>query len=72
VQEEEDGGRVSQKAKWAGWLLGQLGQKPRVIPFSGKVGFFNLQRLWKIYTRRFRRDFDVGIFPQFLWAPQGF
>jgi hypothetical protein len=45
VQEEEVGGWVGQKAEWAGWLLGWLGQKPGEIPFGNKIEFLNLQSL---------------------------
>jgi hypothetical protein len=50
VQEEEEGGQLGwmvQKAEWAGWPLGRLGRKPGEIPFRIKIGFLNLQRLWK-------------------------
>jgi hypothetical protein len=36
VREEEEGGWVGQKAKWAGWQLGRLGQKPVEILFKVK------------------------------------
>jgi hypothetical protein len=43
----EAGGAVgAKKAKWAGWLLGRLGQKQKKILLE-KIGFFNLPRLWK-------------------------
>jgi hypothetical protein len=45
---EEEGGQwgwVGQKAKWAGWLLGRLGQKLKKNPFGIKIGFLNLPRL---------------------------
>jgi hypothetical protein len=47
VWEDEEGGRVGQKAEWVGWLLGRLGLKPWEIPFGNKIEFLNLQRLWK-------------------------
>jgi hypothetical protein len=50
------------KAGWVGWLLGRLGQKSKEISFCNKNWIFEYSKALEICTRRFRMDFDVGIF----------
>jgi hypothetical protein len=57
---------VGQKAGWAGWLLGRLGPKLKENLFQNKNWIFEYINTLEICTRRFRRDFDVRIFPKFL------
>jgi hypothetical protein len=52
-----------QKAGWASWLLGR---KPGEIPIGIKNKIFYFTKAFKICTRRFRRNFDMGIFPKFF------
>jgi hypothetical protein len=47
VEEGGRWGRVGQKAEWADWLLGRLGQKLKKNYFRIKIGFLNLPRLQK-------------------------
>jgi hypothetical protein len=35
-------------------------------------GFFEYTKALEICRRRFRRNFDMGIFRKFFWTPQGF
>jgi hypothetical protein len=67
-EEEEEGwvGWLGQKAGWVGWLLGRLGPKLKEISFQNKNWIFEYTKALKICTMRFRRDFDVGIFPKFF------
>jgi hypothetical protein len=69
VQEEEEEGWLSQKAGWAGWLLGQ---KLKEKSFRNKNWIFEYTKALEICRRRFMRNFDNGIFPKFFWAFQGF
>jgi hypothetical protein len=50
------------KAGWVGWLLGRLGQKSKEISFCNKNWIFEYSKALEICIRRFRMDFDVGIF----------
>jgi hypothetical protein len=60
-------GRVGQKkAKWAGWLAGPAGQNLKRISFSNKNWIIEYTKALEICTRRFRRNFDMGIFPKFF------
>jgi hypothetical protein len=66
---EEEGGQwgwVGQKAEWAGWLLGRLGQKLKKKSFRNKNWIFEFTKALEICTRRFRRNFDTRIFPKFF------
>jgi hypothetical protein len=40
--------------------------------FQNKNWIFEYTKALEICTTRFRRNFDLGIFPNFFWAPQGF
>jgi hypothetical protein len=65
---EEEGvqrGRVGQKAKWVGWLLGRLRQKLKKS-FRSKNWIFEFTNAMEICTRRFRRNFDTRIFSKFF------
>jgi hypothetical protein len=66
--EEEDGlvGCMGRKVGWAGWPLGRLGQKQRKNYFLNKNLIFEYTKGLKICRRRFRRNFDMGIFPKFF------
>jgi hypothetical protein len=55
------------EARWAKGRMGRLavcrlGRKPGKIPFRNKNSIFEFTKALKIYTRRFRRNFDVGVF----------
>jgi hypothetical protein len=63
------------KAGWAQWTkrssrsvgrLGQMGQKLKEIPFLHKNWIFEFTRSLEFCTRRFRRNFDRRIFPNFF------
>jgi hypothetical protein len=64
-EEEGDGrlGRVGQKAGWAGWPLGRLGRKLKENSFPNKKWIFEYTKAFEICRRRFRRNFDMRIFP---------
>jgi hypothetical protein len=47
-------------------LLGQLGQKLGKISFRNKCWTFKFTKALEICAWRFRRNFDVGIFPKFF------
>jgi hypothetical protein len=69
VQEEEEEGLlgwVGQKVGWAGWLRGRLGRKLKEILCRNKNFIFEYTKHLEICTRRFRRDFGMGIFPKFF------
>jgi hypothetical protein len=51
---------------------GWLGQNLKRISFWNKNWIFEYSKTLEIYTRGFRRNFDVWIFPKILLAPQGF
>jgi hypothetical protein len=59
-------GRVGQKENRTIGLLGRLGQNLKRKPFQNKNWIFEFTRALEIYTRRFRRNFDVEIFPNFF------
>jgi hypothetical protein len=40
--------------------------------FLNKIWIFDYTKALKICTRRFRRNFDMRIFPKFSYAPHGF
>jgi hypothetical protein len=64
-EEEEEGwlGWVGRKAEWVGW---PLGRKLKENSFRNKNWIFEYARALKICMRRFKRDFDVGIFSKFF------
>jgi hypothetical protein len=63
------GGRNAGWAPWAkqasGWL-GRLGQNLKEISFQNKKWFFEYIKTLEICTKRFRRNFDMVIFPKFF------
>jgi hypothetical protein len=76
-----EGGREGGAAWWvslacwaargqkAGWLLGR---KLKENSFPNKNWIFEYTKALEICSKRFRRNFDMGIFPKFFYAPQGF
>jgi hypothetical protein len=46
--------------------LGRLGRKLKEISFSNKNWIFEYTKALEICRRRFRRNFDMGIFPKFF------
>jgi hypothetical protein len=55
-------------AMWATearWPARLTGSKARGNSFRNKIEIFEFAKALGIYTRRFRRDFDVRIFPKF-------
>jgi hypothetical protein len=65
---EEEGddrlGRVGRKAGWDGWPLGRLGQKLKENSFLNKKWIFEYTKALEICRRRFRKNFDMRIFPK--------
>jgi hypothetical protein len=61
--------RRSAGVVWAeqasGWL-GRLGQNLKEISFQNKKWFFEYIKTLEICTKRFRRNFDMVIFPKFF------
>jgi hypothetical protein len=51
---------------WAGWA--EIGEEL----FLNKIWIFEYTKALEICIRRFRRNFDMRIFPKFFWTPQGF
>jgi hypothetical protein len=49
-------------AAQAEWPAGPTGPKARKISFWNKIGILEITKALKICTRRFMRNFDVGIF----------
>jgi hypothetical protein len=47
-------------------LLGRLGRNPKRKSFQNKNWIFQFTKALKICTRRFRRNFDVGICSKFF------
>jgi hypothetical protein len=70
--EEGQVGYVGQKAEQAGGCLGRLGPNLKENSFRTKNWNFEYNKALEISTRRFRRCFDMGIFPKLFWAPRGF
>jgi hypothetical protein len=69
------GGRRKKRLGWDEWAkrpnrpvgrLGRLGRKLKRNSFRNKNGFLKFTKALEICTRRFRRNFDVGIFPKFF------
>jgi hypothetical protein len=63
-KEEEEVGWAKRPNRPAG-LPGRLGRKLKKS-FLNKNYFFEFTKAFEICTRRFRTNFDVGIFPIFL------
>jgi hypothetical protein len=50
-----------------GWKIREeAGPKSRKRIFELKIGFFEFTKALEICTRRFRRNFDMRIFPKFF------
>jgi hypothetical protein len=64
LEVEEGGrwGRVGQKAKLTGWLLGRLGRKMKKKFFQNKIGFLNLPRLCKFVQGNLGGIWILGFF----------
>jgi hypothetical protein len=63
------GGLAGLEAERAAWLAGP---KARKMISELKIGFFEFTKALEISRRRFRRNFDMRIYPKFFWAPQVF
>jgi hypothetical protein len=50
----------------AGWPPGRLGRKRRKNSFPNKNWIFEFTKALEICRRRFRRNFDMRIFPKFF------
>jgi hypothetical protein len=48
------------------------GPKSKENYFRINFGCFEYTKALEICSRRFRRNFDMGIFRKFFWTPQGF
>jgi hypothetical protein len=59
-------GRVGLKAEQASGWLGRLGRNLKKDSFQNKIWIFEYTKALDICTRRFRRNFDMGIFPKFF------
>jgi hypothetical protein len=59
-------GWVRQKAEWACEAAGPIGLKTRREILSEINTIFEFIKDLEICTRRFMRNFDVGIFPKFF------
>jgi hypothetical protein len=71
---ERESGRLG-KEKGSGLQLGrkpELGTIQVIKPFLNFYLEFKFLATLKICTRRFRRNFDMGIFPKIFWAFLGF
>jgi hypothetical protein len=53
-------------AAQAGWPAGSTVPKARKISFRNKIGILEIAKAFRICTRRFMRNFDMGIFPKFF------
>jgi hypothetical protein len=51
---------------WAGWA--EIWEEL----FPNKIWIFEYTMALEVCTRRFRRNFDMRIFPKFIWTPQLF
>jgi hypothetical protein len=60
---EGPAGPAGPKAEWAVRLAGPKAKK-RI--FELKIGFFEFTKTLEICPRRFRRNFDMRIFPKFF------
>jgi hypothetical protein len=65
-KEEEEAGWAEwvEKAKQAGWRLGQ--NLKRISFPNKKIGLLNIPNLWKFVQGDLGGNFDVRIFPKFL------
>jgi hypothetical protein len=63
LDREEEGCWLGQKFAWADWLLGR---NMKENSFRNKNWIFEYTKALKICIRRFRRNFDVEIFPKFF------
>jgi hypothetical protein len=50
----------------AEWAARSAGPKAKEKKFELKIGFFEFTKVLEIFTRRFRRNFDMWIFPKFF------
>jgi hypothetical protein len=68
---ERGSGRLK---KTSGPRLGWLADEPKVKEnsFLNKNLIFEYTKALEIYRRRFRRNFDMRIFPKIFWAFLGF
>jgi hypothetical protein len=57
---------MGRKAEQASGWWGQLGRILKENSFQNKNWIFEYTKALEICTRRFRRNFDVGIFPKFF------
>jgi hypothetical protein len=48
---------------------GPIGPKSEENYFRIDFGFFEYTKALEICRRRFRRNFDMGIFHKFFWTP---
>jgi hypothetical protein len=69
VWEEEEGGRlgwVGEMVEWDSGATGSIGLKTfrEILSEINKV--FEFTKALEICARRFRRNFDMGIFPKFF------
>jgi hypothetical protein len=67
-----DGAAVGLAGPEAERAAGSAGPKARKRISELKIRFFEFTKALEICRRRFRRNFDVRIFPKFFSAPQGF
>jgi hypothetical protein len=56
-------GPAGPEAKWAAWSAGPKARK-RISEL--KIGFFEFTKALGICTMKFRRNFDMRIFPKFF------
>jgi hypothetical protein len=60
------GGWPGWEAGWADWPLGRSGTKVKKNSFPNKNLVFDYSKALEICRRRFRRNFDMRIFPKFF------
>jgi hypothetical protein len=53
-------------AKRASWLAGPIGRNLKRISFLNKNWIIKYTKALEICTRRFRRNFEMDIFPKFF------
>jgi hypothetical protein len=69
VRKQEEGVRWAEwgeMAKRASWLAGPTGRNLKRISFLNKNWIIKYTKALEICTRRFRRNFDIDIFPKFF------
>jgi hypothetical protein len=59
-------GCVGQNAEQAGGWLGHFVRNLKENSFRNKILIFEYNKALEICIRRFRRNFDMGIFPEFF------